>query len=149
MGLTRRVSGMLAVMRRLGLAELDVRVGPERVALRRPSPVAGRPQAVRPQAVAERAPTAEVAGHPVPSPLAGTFYATPRPGAEPFVRVGDSVRQGVVIGMVEAMKVFNEVTADAAGRVIHVLARSGDTVTAGQPLVILDERDQPPGEVGL
>ena len=124
-------------MRRLDLAELEIRIGDDRVAVRRPEP---RTAVVGPAAIpaAVPPPAPPPAGTPVASPLAGTFYGSPRPGAEPFVRVGDQVAAGDPIGLVEAMKVFNEITTDHAGEVVAVLVENGDTIAAGQPLIIVD-----------
>ncbi|MEU6077672.1 acetyl-CoA carboxylase biotin carboxyl carrier protein [Micromonospora sp. NPDC047074] len=74
----------------------------------------------------------------VRSPIVGTYYRAPEPGAAPFVAVGDLVRPGQVIGIVEAMKLMNEVTADRGGRVAEVLATDGQPVEYDQPLVTLD-----------
>ncbi|MFI7024614.1 acetyl-CoA carboxylase biotin carboxyl carrier protein [Micromonospora sp. NPDC049900] len=74
----------------------------------------------------------------VRSPMVGTFYRAPEPGAAPFVAVGDLVRPGQVVGIVEAMKLMNEITADRAGRVTEVLVADGQPVEYDQPLVALD-----------
>ncbi|MFI7575578.1 acetyl-CoA carboxylase biotin carboxyl carrier protein [Micromonospora sp. NPDC049497] len=74
----------------------------------------------------------------VRSPIVGTFYRAPEPGAAPFVAVGDVIRPGQVVGIVEAMKLMNEVTADRAGRVVEVLADDGQPVEYDQPLLALD-----------
>ncbi|MDG4800538.1 acetyl-CoA carboxylase biotin carboxyl carrier protein [Micromonospora sp. WMMD980] len=74
----------------------------------------------------------------VRSPVVGTFYRAPEPGAAPFVAVGDLVRPGQVIGIVEAMKLMNEVTAGQAGRVVEVLVTDGKPVEYDQPLIALD-----------
>ncbi|MFF3866008.1 acetyl-CoA carboxylase biotin carboxyl carrier protein [Micromonospora sp. NPDC001898] len=74
----------------------------------------------------------------VRSPIVGTFYRAPEPGAAPFVAVGDLVRAGQVVGIVEAMKLMNEVTADRAGRVAAVLADDAAPVEYDQPLVALE-----------
>ncbi|MGW1061469.1 acetyl-CoA carboxylase biotin carboxyl carrier protein [Micromonospora rubida] len=74
----------------------------------------------------------------VRSPIVGTFYRAPEPGAAPFVAVGDLVRPGQVVGIVEAMKLMNEVTADRAGRVAAVLADDAAPVEYDQPLVALE-----------
>ncbi|MER5705258.1 acetyl-CoA carboxylase biotin carboxyl carrier protein [Micromonospora sp. NPDC002296] len=74
----------------------------------------------------------------VRSPIVGTFYRAPEPGAAPFVAVGDLVRPGQVVGIVEAMKLMNEVTADRAGRVTAVLADDAAAVEYDQPLVALE-----------
>jgi acetyl-CoA carboxylase biotin carboxyl carrier protein len=91
-------------------------------------------------------PVAEPAAEPVPAParlavrapVVGTFYRAPEPGATPFVSVGDLVRPGQVVGIVEAMKLMNEVAADQAGRVVEVLVEDGKSVEYDQPLVALE-----------
>lgn len=105
----------------------------------------GGPPAEAPEAVpvaARPAPPPVADGEPgryaVRSPIVGTFYRAPEPGAAPFVAVGDLVRPGQVIGIVEAMKLMNEVTADRGGRVAEVLAADGQPVEYDQPLVALD-----------
>jgi acetyl-CoA carboxylase biotin carboxyl carrier protein len=75
--------------------------------------------------------------HRVVSPMVGTFYRAPEPGATPFVTVGDLVEPGRVIGIVEAMKLMNEITADQAGRVLDVLVDDGEPVEFDQPLIAL------------
>ncbi|MEU2610093.1 acetyl-CoA carboxylase biotin carboxyl carrier protein [Micromonospora sp. NPDC007271] len=88
------------------------------------------------------APVAETATAPdrpaVRAPVVGTFYRAPEPGAAPFVAVGDLVRPGQVVGIVEAMKLMNEVTADQAGRVVEVLVEDGKPVEYDQPLLALE-----------
>nr|WP_018784077.1 acetyl-CoA carboxylase biotin carboxyl carrier protein [Micromonospora sp. CNB394] len=74
----------------------------------------------------------------VRSPVVGTFYRAPEPGAMPFVAVGDLVRPGQVVGIVEAMKLMNEVTAGQAGRVVEVLVDDGKPVEYDQPLIALE-----------
>jgi acetyl-CoA carboxylase biotin carboxyl carrier protein len=69
------------------------------------------------------------------SPMVGTFYRAPEPGAEPFVQVGDAIEVGRVIGIVEAMKLMNPIQAEAAGTVTDVLVANGETVEFGQPLI--------------
>ncbi|MBM0235164.1 biotin/lipoyl-binding protein, partial [Micromonospora sp. STR1_7] len=73
----------------------------------------------------------------VRAPIVGTFYRSPEPGAAPFVAVGDLVRPGQPIAIVEAMKLMNEVTADRAGRVTAILVEDGQPVEYDQPLVEL------------
>jgi len=86
--------------------------------------------------VAEAAPASEpsAALHLVKSPIVGTFYSSPLPGAAPFVSVGDHVTKGQVIGVVEAMKLMNEIECDAAGEVVKCLVSNGQPVEFGQPL---------------
>lgn len=73
----------------------------------------------------------------VTAPIVGTFYQAPSPGTEPFVRVGDLVEPGQQVGIVEAMKLMNSVTAECAGQVCEVLAGDGEAVEFGQPLVVI------------
>ncbi|WP_433270430.1 acetyl-CoA carboxylase biotin carboxyl carrier protein [Micromonospora vinacea] len=77
-------------------------------------------------------------GAAVRAPIVGTFYRAPEPGARPFVAVGDLVRPGQPVAIVEAMKLMNEVTADRAGRVAAILVEDGQPVEYDQPLVELD-----------
>lgn len=89
----------------------------------------------------ESANTAEnvsVAGHTITSPLVGTFYSAPSPDAPSFVKVGDSVKNGQVIGIIEAMKLMNELESDVDGVIKEILVNDGDVVEFGQPLFILE-----------
>ncbi|MBI4491851.1 MAG: biotin carboxyl carrier domain-containing protein [Chloroflexi bacterium] len=81
----------------------------------------------------------------VAAPLAGIFYRAPSPTAPPYVETGDWVESQTVVGLIETMKVFNEVTADVAGRVVAVLAQSGQLVRAGDPLLSVEPAEQPIG----
>jgi acetyl-CoA carboxylase biotin carboxyl carrier protein len=78
-----------------------------------------------------------VAGTPVPSPAAGIFYNAPSPGEKPFVAVGDTVNPGDVIGLIEAMKVFNEIATPVGGTVVATPAQNGQLVQPGDPLIVL------------
>ena len=71
------------------------------------------------------------------APLVGTFYAAPSEGAEPFVQVGDTVTKGQIIGIVEAMKLMNEVESEFEGTVVSIPVHNGDIVEYGEPLVII------------
>jgi acetyl-CoA carboxylase biotin carboxyl carrier protein len=89
------------------------------------------------RSVVEPAAPAEAEGHVVKSPMVGTFYRSASPGAKPFVEVGDSVQQGDVLCIVEAMKLMNEIEADASGMIKAVIAENGQPVEFGQPLFII------------
>jgi acetyl-CoA carboxylase biotin carboxyl carrier protein len=69
------------------------------------------------------------------APLTGIFYASPAPGASPYVSAGGEVAIGQVVGLIEAMKLFNEIKSDKSGRVVRVIAQSGSLVKARQPLI--------------
>ena len=82
----------------------------------------------------------EEALHEVKSPIVGTFYESPSPGAAPFVKIGDQVEVGQVLCIVEAMKLMNEIEADVAGEVVKRIATSGQPVEYGQPLFAIRAR---------
>jgi acetyl-CoA carboxylase biotin carboxyl carrier protein len=85
-------------------------------------------------AAAGAPPTDEAGVHMVKSPIVGTFYASPSPGASPFVTPGDHVEKGQVIGIIEAMKLMNEIESDVAGEVVKCLVSNGQAIEFGQPL---------------
>jgi biotin carboxyl carrier protein len=84
----------------------------------------------------------------VRSPLTGIWYDAPAPGAPPYVRVGDTIEVGFVIGLVETMKVFNEVTADVSGVVRQIMVRRGELITSNAPILLLEPDASPdlPGD---
>jgi acetyl-CoA carboxylase biotin carboxyl carrier protein len=92
--------------------------------------------AAAPAAVAE-APPAESTGHVVKSPMVGTFYRSSAPGAAPFVEIGSVVKEGDTLCIIEAMKLLNEIDADASGTIRQVLVENGQAVEFGQPLFII------------
>ena len=91
-------------------------------------------------AAAELASELEEKLHEVKSPIVGTFYESPSPGAPPFVKVGDQVEVGQVLCIVEAMKLMNEIESDVAGEVVKRIASSGQPVEYGQPLFAIRPR---------
>jgi acetyl-CoA carboxylase biotin carboxyl carrier protein len=91
-------------------------------------------------AAAELAAELEEKLHEVKSPIVGTFYESPSPGAPPFVKVGDQVEVGQVLCIVEAMKLMNEIESDVAGEVVKRIASSGQPVEYGQPLFAIRAR---------
>jgi acetyl-CoA carboxylase biotin carboxyl carrier protein len=99
-----------------------------------PAPAAAAPAASAESAPAP-APVAEAAAsHAVKSPMVGTFYRASSPGAKPFVEVGDSIKAGETICIIEAMKILNEIEADKSGTVTHILCENGQAVEYGQAL---------------
>jgi acetyl-CoA carboxylase biotin carboxyl carrier protein len=81
-------------------------------------------------------------GHVVKSPIVGTYYEAPNPGAAPFVKVGDHVNAGQVICIVEAMKLMNEIESDAGGKVTKIFMKNGQPVEYGQPLFVIQPANQ-------
>jgi acetyl-coA carboxylase, biotin carboxyl carrier protein len=100
-------------------------------------PAAPALQSVSFEAVSEKENT-KVSGHTVTSPLVGTFYSAPSPDAPSFVNVGDRVKKGQVIGIIEAMKLMNELESDFDGVIKEILVKDEDVVEFGQPLFILE-----------
>ena len=101
-----------------------------------PAPAAAGPAAEAPAAPATPAPVAQQ-GHVVTSPMVGTFYRAPSPGAEAFVQVGDTVKEGQTICIIEAMKLLNEIESDTSGVVKEILVDNGQAVEYGQPLFVV------------
>src|SRR5262249_37762237 len=99
--------------------------------------MAGAPPVAAPTPATPSAPAAEEGLHSVKSPIVGTFYEAPSPGAPPFVKVGDSVEVGQVICIVEAMKLLNEIESDVAGEVLKKLASNGQPIEYGQELFVI------------
>jgi acetyl-CoA carboxylase biotin carboxyl carrier protein len=135
---TAAVCSLAELMSKHGLAKVDLTVGQVAIRLRSVggSDVA---EAVVPSAPATAAasPSAElvVEGHTISAPMIGTFYAAPAPGEESFVQVGDHIEVGQVIGIIEAMKIMNEIAADRAGTVAEILVQNAQTVEYGSPLM--------------
>jgi acetyl-CoA carboxylase biotin carboxyl carrier protein len=100
-----------------------------------PAPVVHAAAAATQPAAPVSAPVEAESGlHTVKSPMVGTFFGSPSPGSAPFVSVGDRVAKGQVIGIVEAMKLMNEIESDAAGEVVKCLVTNGQPIEYGQPL---------------
>jgi acetyl-CoA carboxylase biotin carboxyl carrier protein len=103
-----------------------------------PAPVAPAVVPAVDVAPALAAATAEPVGHTVKSPMVGTFYRASSPGAKPFVEIGDTIKEGETICIVEAMKILNEIEADKSGTVTKILVDNGQAVEYGQPLYVIE-----------
>lgn len=112
----------------VSLSGLNIRLsaGKPAVVVAAPAPVASPIAAAEP---------VEAPGHIVAAPMIGTFYASPSPGEPAFVEIGDSVEAGQTIGIIEAMKIMNEITSDRAGVVAEIFARNSEAVEYGSPLI--------------
>lgn len=151
----RKVKKLIELLEESNISEIEIQEGEEAVRIsRHPSGTSfaqpiyqGYPQAPMPPAYAPNSmPAAETitearpaaaSGHQVKSPMVGTFYRSPAPGAKPFVEVGTAVKKGDTICIVEAMKMMNQIEADKDGVVEAVLLEDGEPVEFDQPLVLL------------
>jgi len=144
----RKLKKLIDLVQESGIAELEITEGEEKVkivkggavgaavaALAAPPPAEPRPVSGAPAAPAEPEPAQE--GHVVKAPMVGTFYRSPSPDAKAFVEVGQAVKEGDTICIIEAMKLMNEIEADASGTVKAILVENGQPVEYGQPLFIL------------
>ena len=142
------VDRLAIMLDRSDLTELEVEAGGTALVLRKPAaaPASAAPSGQASAAAgapgsgsgASAAPSDAPARPSVKAPLTGIYYASPAPGSAPYVRVGGEVAVGQVIGLIEAMKLFNEIKSDLAGRVVRVVAEGGQLVKAKQPLIEVD-----------
>ena len=146
----RKLKTLIELVESSGIAELEISEGEERVRITR-SPAATAVQQVyaapqqqiavpapQPAEVpAEAAKPAEPEGHVVKSPMVGSFYRCPSPGAKSFVELGQSVNAGDTLCIIEAMKLLNEIEADQSGIIKAILVENGQAVEYGQPLFII------------
>jgi acetyl-CoA carboxylase biotin carboxyl carrier protein len=140
----RTLAGLLC---ETGLTEIEYAIGDHRIRVARvpggPAPLinghASAP-ASEPDAAPAQIPAANSAGHPgtITSPVVGIAYLAPEPGAEPFVRIGDTINEGETLLIIEAMKVMNQIRAPRAGRVTRILAADGEPVEYGAALMLIE-----------
>ena len=102
------------------------------------APLAAPVQAAAPRAAETAAAKAKANEHVITAPMVGTFYGAPSPGAKPFIEIGDEIKVGQVLCIIEAMKMMNQIESDKAGRVTSIMARNGDPVEFGQPLFVVE-----------
>lgn len=152
----RKIKKLIELVEESGIAELEISEGEESVRISRngtampapihyaaaPAPVAAAapaPAAAAPApAATEAAAPAVPAGHQVLSPMVGTFYRSPSPDAKSFVEVGQTVKAGDTLCIVEAMKMMNQIEADKSGVVTAILVEDGQPVEFDQPLVVIE-----------
>ncbi|MBL8429519.1 MAG: acetyl-CoA carboxylase biotin carboxyl carrier protein [Dechloromonas sp.] len=148
----RKLKKLIDLVQESGISELEVTEGEEKVRIAKHyGAVAAAPQQYYAAAPAPLpAPGAPAAssvnldeddelpeGHIVKSPMVGTFYRSPSPGADAFVQIGQSVKQGETICIIEAMKLLNEIEADASGVIKAILVENGEPVEFGEPLYVI------------
>ena len=148
----RKLKKLIDLVQESGISELEVTEGEEKVRIAKhygavgavpmqqymvpaPMPAAGGAPAVSSVNLDDEDELPE--GHVVKSPMVGTFYRSPSPGAEAFVQVGQAVKQGETLCIIEAMKLLNEIEADASGTVKAILLENGQPVEYGEPLFVI------------
>ena len=164
----RKIKKLIELLEESGIAEIEIKEGEEAVRISRMPVAGtvmqglpaqawfgppqgwdpGRAPAAMPLAAPETAGQGAAAGesaakpkpneHVITAPMVGTFYASPSPGSKPFVEIGDEVKVGQVLCIIEAMKMMNQIEADRAGRITSIMARNGDPVEFGQPLFVVE-----------
>ena len=147
----RKLKKLIDLVQESGIAELEITEGEEKVKIVRggqvevspsgaPAPAAASVVTAPPGAQAAPAPGSPPApeGHVVKSPMVGTFYRAPSPDAAPFVEVGDTVKAGQTICIIEAMKLMNEIEADQDGVIKAILVDNGQPVEYGEPLIVFE-----------
>lgn len=149
----RKLKTLIDLVSESNVSELEITEADGKVRIVKSAPVAtvvaapvAAPVAAQPLAAGAAAPAPAVAapepvapaGHPVKSPMVGTFYRSSSPGSKAFVEVGQEIKEGEPICIIEAMKIMNEIEADKSGTVTKILCENGQAVEFGQPLFIIE-----------
>jgi len=146
----RKIKKLIELLEESDIAEIEIHEGEESVRISRSGPM---PAMMAPMQMQAAAPTAAAAaegsatavdeppqasGHPIVSPMVGTFYEASSPGAKPFVTEGQRVTAGDTLCIIEAMKILNQIESDKSGTVTQVLVENGQPVEYNQPLFIIE-----------
>ena len=148
----RKIKKLIELLEESGIAEIEIKEGEEAVRISRGIVVPPNyyPAHAPPIAPSYAPPPATLPPpepatpkprpneHVITAPMVGTYYAGPSPGAKSFVEIGDEVKPGEVLCIIEAMKMMNQIEADKAGRITSIMARNGDPVEFGQPLFVIE-----------
>ncbi|MCW8386539.1 acetyl-CoA carboxylase biotin carboxyl carrier protein [Fluoribacter dumoffii] len=157
----RKIRKLIELLEETGISEIEIKEGEESLRLSRhssipaveapqvhyvstPAPRQDSPPAMNsapvsaPSAHHESKPVPTAAGHKIRSPMVGTMYTSPAPESPPFVSLGQTVKAGDVLCIVEAMKMFNEIEADRAGKIVEILVANGEPVEYDQVLFVIE-----------
>jgi acetyl-CoA carboxylase biotin carboxyl carrier protein len=147
----RKVKKLIELLEESDVAEIEIHEGEESVRISRTSsvtpmamaapiaaPAAAAPATASTAPATEPAAPAEPEGHIIRSPMVGTFYRAPSPGAKPFVSEGQSVSAGETLCIIEAMKILNQIESDKSGKVKEILVENGQPVEYNEPLFVID-----------
>jgi acetyl-CoA carboxylase biotin carboxyl carrier protein len=144
----RKVKKLIELLEESDVAEIEIHEGEESVRISRASTIAAQMvaapvAAAAPAAAAENdsgkaeSVPSEPSGHIIRSPMVGTFYRAPSPGAKPFVSEGQPVTNGETLCIIEAMKILNQIESDKSGKVVEILVENGQPVEYNQPLMVI------------
>ena len=148
----RKVKKLMELLEESGMSEIEIKEGEESVKISRYgnslAPAQQPAQSfVQQQIPVSTSPSSQMAstteqpqesGQSVTSPMVGTFYSAPSPTAKPFVSIGQKINQGDTVGIIEAMKIMNQIESDQSGTVVEILVKDGEAVEFGQPLIIVE-----------
>jgi len=152
----RKIKKLIELLEESGIAEIEIKEGEEALRISRLGATGPIPQVMPPALHPAMSPAAAAAAlapapapesaahkpkpneHVITAPMVGTYYASPSPGAKPFVEIGDEIKVGQVLCIIEAMKMMNQIEADKAGRIASIMAHNGDPVEFGQPLFVVE-----------
>jgi acetyl-CoA carboxylase biotin carboxyl carrier protein len=146
----RKIKKLIELLEESDLAEIEIHEGEESVRISRGSKIAAQavpppalheaPTATPPPVVQEEPPAEAAAshGHTITSPMVGSFYRAPAPGAQPFVEVGQAVSVGDTLCIIEAMKMLNQIESDKSGVITAILVENGQPIEYGEPLFIIE-----------
>lgn len=142
----RKIKKLIELIEESDIAEIEIHEGEESVRLSRnsavaqviaaPAPLSAPAPAAEPAAAVEE--KEQFSGHVVKSPMVGTFYRAPSPGAKAFVEVGQSVHNGQTLCIIEAMKILNQIESDTSGTIKEILVENGQPVEYNQPLFVIE-----------
>ena len=146
----RKVKKLMELLEQSGMAEIEIKEGEESVKISRfgnmplmtptisqqPAPAIATPNNFETTTTAADK-GSEVSDNLISSPMVGTYYSAPSPSAKPFVTVGQHVNKGDTVGIIEAMKIMNQIEADLSGTVVEILVKDGEAVEFGQALIAI------------
>jgi len=145
----RKVKKLMELLEQSGMSEIEIKEGEESVKISRygnaplmTPTIPQQPAAMVTPSQVESTTTAankgsEVSGDLISSPMVGTYYSAPSPSAKPFVTVGQHVNKGDTVGIIEAMKIMNQIETDHSGTVVEILVKDGEAVEFGQALILI------------
>ena len=143
----RKVKKLIELLEQSGMAEIEIKEGEESVKISRYGNAPLAPTTFSPQPALTQSQVdstiraadngSEISGNLISSPMVGTYYSAPSPSAKPFVTVGQHVNKGDTVGIIEAMKIMNQIESDQSGTVVGILVKDGEAVEFGQALIVI------------